>query len=178
MIEKFNHLRPIQNMMILALLLLLFVLTTQTSAIGQILCDGRVPTILGTEGHDVIIGTEGPDVIHGLGTSDFIRGMGGDDVICGGDGADFLSGVGGNDSLYGGDGTDELKGGWGSENNDSCYDETGTLITGCEQFNGDYIPPAPVPKTGEDSDEWGVDWPDPRFTDKCCRFFKRQRVPP
>jgi hypothetical protein len=76
--------------------------------------------------------------------------------------------------LYGRSGDDELYGGEGTENNDSCYDEPGTFILGCEQFNGEYIPPAPVPKTGQtqsyapgdDGDlQTGVPWPDPRFTD-------------
>ncbi len=30
-------------------------------------CFGRPPTILGTEGDDVLVGTDGPDVISGLG---------------------------------------------------------------------------------------------------------------
>ncbi len=217
--EKLKQIKPIQKMMVLALLMLLFIFTTQTSAIAQPLCDGKVPTIVGTEANDKLIGTDGPDVIHGLGGFDIIWGMGGDDVICGGDGTDNLSGRDGNDiifggnghdaiwggygddalrggdandtisggpgndilygnhgndSLYGRSGVDKLYGGWGTENNDSCYDDQGTFIWGCEQFNGEYIPPAPVPKTGmtssyhpsDDGDlRKGVAWPDPRFSD-------------
>ena len=46
-------------------------------------CDGRVITIRGTDGNDVLRGTPGPDVIHGLG---------GNDTICGGLGADRITG--------------------------------------------------------------------------------------
>ncbi len=222
--EKLKQIKPIQKMMVLALLVLLLILTTQPTALAQplcqTLCDGKVPTIVGTEGSEVINGTEGPDVIHGLGGNDLIHGLGGDDLICGGEGQDVIgSGDGndivlgenghdsiwggpgddilrggdgndtivggssgndtlygnqGNDSLYGKSGDDKLYGGWGTENNDSCYDDPGTFIWGCEQFNGEFIPPAPVPRTGQtrswahgdDGDlQMGVQWPDPRFTD-------------
>ena len=70
-------------------------------------CNGKVVTILGTSGDDILNGTRGPDVIHGLGDNDVIRGMGGDDTICGGDGDDTLDGGEGNDILDGGPGRDE-----------------------------------------------------------------------
>jgi uncharacterized protein YkwD len=69
-------------------------------------CAGVNPTILGTNGPDVITGTPGDDVIHGLGGSDFIDGLGGNDIICGG---------GGNDRLIGGDQRDVLRGGAGQD---------------------------------------------------------------
>jgi Ca2+-binding RTX toxin-like protein len=147
-------------------------------------CDGKQPTIFGTEGHDFIEGTEGPDVIHALGGNDVIIGLGGNDVICGGEGQDgigagagndivfgekgndaiwggsgndilrgddgndsiyggpgndVLRGNYGNDSLYGKSGVDKLYGGWGPDNgaidnNDTCYDATGTFNWGCEVF--------------------------------------------
>ncbi|MBT8363814.1 MAG: hypothetical protein KJP23_03850 [Deltaproteobacteria bacterium] len=50
--EKFKLLKPIENMLVLASLVILFILTTLTSAIAQPLCEGKVPTIVGTERHD------------------------------------------------------------------------------------------------------------------------------
>ena len=44
-------------------------------------CNGKTPTICGTEGPDTIIGTGQADVIVGLGDADFIKGLGGDDTI-------------------------------------------------------------------------------------------------
>ena len=112
-------------------------------------CGGKQPTIIGTEGHDVINGTAGPEVIHGLGGNDIIQGLGGDDVICGGDGSDVISagsgndivlgenghdaiwGGAGNDTLRGGDGNDSIYGGPGNDNlygnhgNDSLYGKDG-----------------------------------------------------
>ncbi len=78
-------------------------------------CDGKIATILGTEGNDNLAGTEGNDVIVGLGGNDTIDGKGGNDLICGGTGADNLSGGNGNDTLYGGAGADVLSGGPGRD---------------------------------------------------------------
>lgn len=50
------------------------------------LCEGRAPTILGTDGDDALVGTPGTDVIDGLGGNDVIDGRGGDDIICRGPG--------------------------------------------------------------------------------------------
>ena len=110
------------------------------------LCRGRAPTILGTDGDDVIHGTEGPDVIHGLDGDDVIYGLGGDDVVCGGRGDDWievgagrdlalgergvdtligagkgdrLNGGGGRDTLHGGRGSDRLNGGPGVDHLDA-----------------------------------------------------------
>ena len=79
------------------------------------LCRGLPPTIVGTEGRDIIIGTPGPDVIHGLGGNDVIRGMGGNDVICGGPGRDRIFGGRGRDKLFGEGGRDRLNGGSGRD---------------------------------------------------------------
>lgn len=79
------------------------------------LCDGLPPTMLGTDGDDVIVGTPGSDVIHGLGGRDTIKGLGGDDVICGGAGPDRLLGGAGDDVLIGGPGSDRLRGGAGTD---------------------------------------------------------------
>ena len=79
------------------------------------LCKGREPTILGTNGHDVIYGTDGPDVIHGLAGKDQIFGLKGDDVICGGGGNDRLYGDGGRDLIIGGRGNDKVLGSLGDD---------------------------------------------------------------
>jgi len=46
-------------------------------------CAGRVATIVGTPGNDLLVGTNGPDVIAGLGGNDVIYGLGGNDILCG-----------------------------------------------------------------------------------------------
>ncbi|MFH0342818.1 MAG: calcium-binding protein [Chromatiales bacterium] len=114
-----------------------------------LLCDGKVPTIIGTSDNDQITGTEGPDVIHGLGGRDFILGGKGNDVICGGLGKDILVGqLGddrlfgqqGNDFLIGNNGADVLEGGegrdrlFGNSGTDSCDGGPGLADTGvnCE----------------------------------------------
>lgn len=78
-------------------------------------CAGLEPTIVGTEGDDVLTGTNGPDVIMGLGGDDDITGLNGDDVICGGAGDDQLSGGNGDDILLGGFGDDLIVGGNGAD---------------------------------------------------------------
>ncbi len=91
---------------------------------GEVLCDGREVTIMGTNGPDVIVGTNGRDVIHGLGGADIIHGLDGDDVICGGAGkdtiragagADVVLGNRGKDKLHGDDGPDKVFGGKGKD---------------------------------------------------------------
>ncbi len=79
-------------------------------------CGGLTPTIVGTNGNDVINGTGGADVIAGLGGNDKIYGKSGSDVICGDAGNDEIEGGGGNDKLYGGDGTaDSIRGDGGKD---------------------------------------------------------------
>jgi len=93
------------------------------------LCDGRVPTIIGTDGNDVLRGTDGPDVILGLGGNDRISGGNGDDVICAGPGNDAVDAGNGNDRVDGGSGDDTILGGNGDD-----------LIrggTGADQISGD-----------------------------------------
>jgi hypothetical protein len=82
---------------------------------GPFSCDGRAPTILGTEGVDVIVGTPGDDVIVALGGRDLIDGGAGNDLICAGDGDDEVIGGDGDDVLYGEDGNDLLRGGAGND---------------------------------------------------------------
>jgi Ca2+-binding RTX toxin-like protein len=78
-------------------------------------CDGRLATIIGTGGDDVLIGTEGADVIHGLDGNDIIYGLGGNDRLCGGNGNDVIFGGGGSDGIFGGLGNDTLDGGSASD---------------------------------------------------------------
>ncbi len=93
-------------------------------------CLGRVPTIVGTNGPDVLVGTAGDDVIHGGDGNDVIRGRGGNDLICGRSGNDRLLGGGGNDRLSGGIGDDRLSGGTGR---DSCSGGSGSdRFSSCE----------------------------------------------
>lgn len=75
---------------------------------NQVICDGRVATIVGTPGDDVLEGTPGVDVIAGLQGDDFIDGLAGDDVICGGIGNDVILGGLGFDILFGAQGNDEI----------------------------------------------------------------------
>jgi hypothetical protein len=78
-------------------------------------CNGLVPTIVGTDGDDVLRGTTGRDVVMGLGGNDTITGGNGDDVICGGAGKDTIAGGNGDDVLLGGAGEDTLRGENGSD---------------------------------------------------------------
>jgi len=68
------------------------------------LCDGKVATVVGTRGGDVLTGTRGDDVLVGRDGQDRIDARGGDDVVCGGPGADRLTGGPGDDRLFGGTG--------------------------------------------------------------------------
>ncbi len=49
---------------------------------------GLVPTIVGTDGNDILIGTDGPDIIDGRGGNDLLIGGFGTDILIGGSGAD------------------------------------------------------------------------------------------
>ncbi len=84
-------------------------------SLDETLCDGLEPTIVGTEGPDVLVGGKGNDVISGLGGHDRIAGGGGNDRLCGGDGADNINGEGGDDFVDGGAGDDALGGGAGRD---------------------------------------------------------------
>jgi Ca2+-binding RTX toxin-like protein len=83
---------------------------------------GKVATIAGTDGSDVLSGTPARDVIAGLGGDDTVSGLAGDDVICGGPGNDTLKGGKGDDKLLGGEGNDRL---YGREGADKLYGEAG-----------------------------------------------------
>jgi len=78
-------------------------------------CLGKTPTIVGTEGRDVLTGTNGPDVILSYEGNDKINGLAGKDRICGSEGNDKLVGGKGNDKLFGSNGKDKLFGGKGND---------------------------------------------------------------
>ena len=116
---------------------------TETTTVALLLCDGLVPTIVGTPGNDVITGTNGDDIIHGLSGNDTISGGNGADVICGGEGNDTLSGNNGNDSLFGDNGDDILSGNNGNDaldggaGTDICNGNSGTDTgANCETVSG------------------------------------------
>ena len=83
--------------------------------VGLPKCDGKTPTIGGTDAGEVIEGTSGPDVIVGFGGDDTILAAGGDDTICAGAGDDTVFGGGGNDTILGQGGNDDLRGGAGDD---------------------------------------------------------------
>ena len=78
-------------------------------------CFGLLPTIVGTDGADVLRGTNGRDVLMGLGGDDVIVGGNSQDLVCGGAGNDTLRGDNSDDVLVGGFGDDRLEGGLGSD---------------------------------------------------------------
>ena len=78
-------------------------------------CNGRIATIVGTSGDDVLQGTKGRDIIVGLAGDDTIRGAGGNDLICGGNGDDIINGGAGNDNIFGGSGDDVMAGAAGRD---------------------------------------------------------------
>ena len=55
---------------------------------SAVMCNGRVTTMVGTDGPDELTGTSGPDVIAGLSGNDTISGLGSNDLVCAGGGAD------------------------------------------------------------------------------------------
>jgi murein DD-endopeptidase MepM/ murein hydrolase activator NlpD len=69
-------------------------------------CFGWAPTLVGTEGRDVITGTRGHDVIFGGGGNDRIHGGEGEDRVCGGVGDDEVIGGKNPDRVDGGEGAD------------------------------------------------------------------------
>ena len=98
-----------------ALILVAGFLFANNTMSQDVMCLGRVATIIGTEGDDNIRGSKGDDVIAGLGGNDRINGGGGNDIICGGTGDDIIRGGNGNDILDGGDGNDSIYGNNGDD---------------------------------------------------------------
>jgi Ca2+-binding RTX toxin-like protein len=95
---------------------------------GLLSCKGKVATLVGTNGNDVLVGTPGEDVVVGLGGKDIIKTGNGNDTICAGSGSDrvragnsakggfdLVLGEGGKDKLFGQGGRDRLRGGGGKD---------------------------------------------------------------
>jgi len=80
-----------------------------------LICAGLEPTIMGTDGDDVLTGTLGNDVIYAGDGDDVVVGGGGNDVICGGLGNDTIWGNSGDDLIRGDEGDDKLRGGPGAD---------------------------------------------------------------
>jgi Ca2+-binding RTX toxin-like protein len=78
-------------------------------------CHGRVATVVGTSGDDILHGTPGRDVIWGGPGNDTIYGQLGNDLICGGAGDDVIHGGRGNDEVFGGNGADRVFGDLGDD---------------------------------------------------------------
>jgi len=110
------------------------------------LCNGLVPTIIGTEGNDTIVGTYKADVILALGGDDTIVGNSGSDTICGGEGNDTIEGNSQSDIIFGGPGNDKIRGNsdadviyggpgndvlWGDSQSDTIYGGPGN-----DELNG------------------------------------------
>lgn len=85
-------------------------------------CQGRAPTIVGTQGNDKLEGTRFADVISGLGGADVIKALAGNDYVCGGDGNDKIEGANGHDRIEGEGGNDTMQGGRGDDRLDGGSD--------------------------------------------------------
>jgi Tol biopolymer transport system component len=81
----------------------------------NVVCRGKVATIVGTSAAETLTGGPGPDVISGQGGKDTINGLDGADIVCGDDGKDIVNGGNGNDLIDGGKGNDKLSGGTGKD---------------------------------------------------------------
>lgn len=79
------------------------------------LCNGQRPTIVGTDGDDVLRGTPRADVIVARGGNDIVIGEGAQDMICLGHGDDAAFGKGGFDIIDAGPGDDVVNGGPGTD---------------------------------------------------------------
>ena len=88
---------------------------TQEITVPAVKCKGKVATLVGLAGGQVLTGTDGDDVIVGGSGNDRIAGLKGDDIICGGDGNDTIKGADGKDRLVGQSGNDKLNGGTGND---------------------------------------------------------------
>jgi Ca2+-binding RTX toxin-like protein len=82
---------------------------------GVAFCDGKMATLVGTDGDDVIEGTSGPDVVVAGDGDDVIIGKGGNDTVCAGPGDDDMKGGNGSDWLNGEAGLDVASGDNGND---------------------------------------------------------------
>jgi Tol biopolymer transport system component len=98
----------------------------------NVVCHGKIATIVGTSAAETLTGGPGPDIISGQGGKDTINGLDGKDTICGDAGKDKLNGGKGKDLLNGGKGNDKLNGGKGK---DTCIGGKGKKDTAkkCEK---------------------------------------------
>ena len=90
--------------MLLVMLLCALPMPRGRASVGEMLCSGMIPTLVGTSGDDHLEGTPQDDVIVGLEGNDVIVGGGGLDRVCGNEGHDSLELEQG--EVYGGDGDD------------------------------------------------------------------------
>ena len=126
--------RPMKKVVTSAILSSAMVATVLVAPAGaQVsgsLCNGLEPTIVGTNGDDVIQGTFEDDVIFAGAGNDQIRGASGADVICGGSGDDVIYGDSQSDVIFGGAGNDVIRGGaaadeiYGDDGNDVIYGDS------------------------------------------------------
>jgi Tol biopolymer transport system component len=98
----------------------------------NVICQGKVATIVGTAAAETLSGGPNADIISGQGGKDQISGLAGNDIACGDAGKDTLKGGKGKDVLNGGKGNDKLIGGKGK---DKCIGGKGKKDTGksCEK---------------------------------------------
>ncbi len=104
--------RPVRLLLFLGtVVVLIFTSAPHISAAGGAnTCFGKLATIVGSPGDDVLVGTPGDDVIQGLGGHDVIHGKAGHDLLCGGTGDDTIRGGLGRDLIIGGAGADTIRG--------------------------------------------------------------------
>lgn len=96
-----------------ALSVLVFVAAAPADDVRR--CQGKVATIVGSAGNDVLVGTDRRDVIWAGAGDDAVEAGLGSDVICAGPGDDAVAGGRGNDEIRGGAGDDRLFGGHGDD---------------------------------------------------------------
>ena len=96
-------------MIVTGVVLLSLPVGTSLAGEGQ-KCYGSEPTLVGTNGDDVLEGTPERDVIAGLKGDDVIKGFQRRDKLCGGRGADLLFSGAGRDFAHGGVGRDKVRG--------------------------------------------------------------------
>jgi Ca2+-binding RTX toxin-like protein len=97
---------------VVALILTVLAVPAGEAEAGAVRCGGKVATIIGTSGDDVLRGTTGDDVIVALAGNDRVVAGSGHDTICGNAGDDVLVGGPGFDVMFGGYGADTV--GYGS----------------------------------------------------------------
>lgn len=106
------------------------------------LCQGREPTILGTNRDDVLRATDGVDVIHGLGGNDTVIGLSSADIVCG-IGTGTLEGSGGSSTAPSGGDTVVLVG------SDGRWHRRASLVSSGPVDVFYYGNPGDIPFTGD-----------------------------